>query len=90
MPYAGGLGRLAPAPTRTAQDAANEDEVREVRGAIRLVASRLAIRVVLCGLQAPESAAAEVELDARIAGVPLRLERSGNVVIELIVGPLEA
>ena len=90
MPSPGGGGRLAPAPSRTAHDAANEDEVRDVRGAIKLVASRSATRVVLCGLQTPESAAAEVEPDARIAGVRLRLERSGNGVIELIVGPLEA
>ena len=90
MPDAGGPGGLAPLRSRVVDDPANEDDVREVHGAIRLVASHFATRVVLCCLHAPESAAAEADLEARTAGVPLHLERSEHGDIELVVGPLQA
>ena len=66
-----------------------EHDREAVRGAIELVASGAAVRVALVGLGSPDVAAREMQSAGRAAGVPLRLDRSGEDRGTLIVGPRE-
>jgi hypothetical protein len=64
-------------------------DVLAVRGAIALVASGVAVDVILCGLIDAEAAADEVEPEAIAAGVPLHLLPGEAGGIDLGVGPRE-
>ncbi len=62
-----------------------EADCQQVRGAIAMVANGFAVGVMLCGLQAPEAAAAALVATAAAAGVKLRVERdaSGHACVKV-------
>lgn len=70
-------------------DRASEADLREARGAVALVASGVALDVVLCGLVSAARTASLIEAEARTAGVGLRLEPGPEGAMDLVVGPRE-
>jgi hypothetical protein len=70
--------------------ASRERDRLEVTAAIELVARHAATRVVVAGLQDPESVAADGLARAQAAGVRFALTRdSATGAISVAVGPLE-
>jgi hypothetical protein len=66
-----------------------ERDLVTVRGAIALVASGVAVEIMLCGLGAPEEAAAGVAAESIAAGVPVSVV-DGFDGPDLLVGPRQA
>ena len=66
-----------------------ERDLDTVRGAIALVASGVAVEIILCGLGAPEAAAAGVAAESLAAGVPVAVV-DGFDGADVVVGPREA
>jgi len=78
---------VLPAPLAAADPLTSHREAdrREVSGAIALVACGDAVAVVLCGLHAPEAAAADLEARATEAGIALRVDRDELGQVALVV-----
>ena len=59
----------------------------ELRGAIRLVQTGIAIRVLLCGLSGRDAVAAVAEVADVSSSMPIRTERDAGDTFTVIVGP---
>lgn len=59
----------------------------ELRGAIRLVQSGIAVRVLLCGLSGRDAVAAVADVADLSDGMPIRTERDAGDTFSVIVGP---
>jgi hypothetical protein len=78
--------------TEEADPAANADlerDVATVRGAIALVASGVAVDIILCGLGAPAEAAERIAPESKAARVPVMVV-PGGTSSDVVVGPREA
>lgn len=82
----------APTPTSDREPATSAEldaDLREVRGAAALVSAGWALDVIICGLHAPDEAAAACREECQEAHVGLRVEHDARGHGVVIVGPRE-
>ena len=76
-----------PTPLFTFEEPAPDPDLLEILGAIELVAAGAAGRVLISGLRHPQSLAPEALARAQGAGVAFGLQREGERVPTVVVGP---